>query len=98
MDGNGGLETPAVQIMQTRTNAIAWNPMEAFNFTTASEDCNLYSYDMRKLDSSTNVHKVCSHSLPLQLHHAEPKMRMCRGTTLENGYSEFKGKASGFGG
>lgn len=44
-------------IMQTRTNAIAWNPMEAFNFTTASEDCNLYSYDMRKLDSSTNVHK-----------------------------------------
>lgn len=32
--------------------------MEAFNFTAASEDCNLYSYDLRKLDSATNVHKV----------------------------------------
>lgn len=32
--------------------------MEAFNFTAASEDCNLYSYDMRKLDFASNVHKV----------------------------------------
>ena len=35
-------------VMQTRSNAIAWNPLEAFNFTVASEDCNLYTYDMRK--------------------------------------------------
>lgn len=45
-------------IMQTRTNALAWNPMEAFNFTAASEDCNLYTYDMRKLDIAACVHKV----------------------------------------
>ncbi|KAH7445269.1 hypothetical protein KP509_02G115500 [Ceratopteris richardii] len=44
-------------IMQTRTNAIAWNPREAFNFTCANEDCNCYSYDMRKLQSALCVHK-----------------------------------------
>ncbi|KAI8464516.1 MAG: WD40-repeat-containing domain protein [Monoraphidium minutum] len=44
-------------VMQTRCNALAWNPMEAFNFTVANEDCNLYSYDMRKLSSATCVHK-----------------------------------------
>eukprot|EP00879_Flechtneria_rotunda_P030436 GHRR01033068.1.p2 GENE.GHRR01033068.1~~GHRR01033068.1.p2 ORF type:complete len:210 (+),score=83.19 GHRR01033068.1:1145-1774(+) len=43
--------------MQTRTNALTWNPIEAFNFTTASEDCNLYTYDMRKLQSAACVHK-----------------------------------------
>ncbi|KAI9095156.1 WD40-repeat-containing domain protein [Phlyctochytrium arcticum] len=43
--------------MAMRTNAIAWNPMEAFNFTTANEDHNCYTYDMRKLDSALNVHK-----------------------------------------
>ncbi len=46
-------------IMQTRTNALSWNPMEAFNFTAASEDCNLYTYDMRKLQVAACVHKVC---------------------------------------
>ncbi|KAF6252435.1 WD40-repeat-containing domain protein [Scenedesmus sp. NREL 46B-D3] len=44
-------------VMQTRSNAVAWNPMEAFNFTAASEDCNLYTYDMRKLQSAACVHK-----------------------------------------
>jgi WD40 repeat protein len=44
-------------IMQNKTNAIAWNPMEAFNFTVANEDCNLYSYDMRKLQIATCVHQ-----------------------------------------
>ena len=45
-------------VMQTRCNALAWNPMEAFNFTVANEDCNLYSYDMRKFTSSTCVHQA----------------------------------------
>ena len=40
-----------------RTNAIAWNPMEPFNFTVANEDSNLYSFDMRKLERATMVHK-----------------------------------------
>ncbi|KAF5842529.1 DDB1 and CUL4-associated factor [Dunaliella salina] len=44
-------------IMQTRCNALAWNPMEAFNFTVANEDCCLYTYDMRKLTSALCVHK-----------------------------------------
>ncbi|KAI8854088.1 WD40-repeat-containing domain protein [Chytridium lagenaria] len=44
-------------ILALRTNAIAWNPMEAFNFTAANEDHNLYQFDMRKMDRSLNVLK-----------------------------------------
>lgn len=36
-------------IMQTRPNAIAWNPMEPFHFTLASEDHCLYTFDLRKV-------------------------------------------------
>ena len=43
-------------VMTLRSNAIAWNPMEAMVFTTASEDYNLYTFDVRKLDRPTNVH------------------------------------------
>lgn len=43
-------------VMTLRTNALAWNPMEAMVFTTASEDYNLYSFDVRKLDRPINVH------------------------------------------
>jgi len=42
-------------VMTLRSNAIAWNPMEAMVFTTASEDYNLYSFDLRKLDRPINV-------------------------------------------
>jgi hypothetical protein len=45
-------------VMQTKTNAIAWNPMEPLNFVVANEDCNLYSYDMRKLDTAFCVHEA----------------------------------------
>lgn len=44
-------------IMEMRTNAICWNPMEAFNFTAANEDHNCYTFDMRKMDKPLNVHK-----------------------------------------
>ncbi|KAK4577647.1 hypothetical protein RGQ29_027954 [Quercus rubra] len=43
-------------IMQTKTNSIAWNPMEPMNFTAANEDGNCYSYDLRKLNEATMVH------------------------------------------
>jgi len=43
--------------LHMRANQIAWNPMEAFNFTVASEDGNCYSFDMRKLDKAQTVHK-----------------------------------------
>lgn len=45
-------------VMQTNANALCWNPMEPLNFVVASEDCNLYTYDMRKLDTATCVHEV----------------------------------------
>jgi len=43
-------------ILKLKSNAIAWNPMEAFVFTVANEDYNLYTFDMRKLDMPLNVH------------------------------------------
>jgi WD repeat and SOF domain-containing protein 1 len=42
--------------MKRTCNALAWNPMEAFNFTVASEDHNLYTFDMRNLSIALNVH------------------------------------------
>ncbi|XP_046864950.1 DDB1- and CUL4-associated factor 13-like [Xenia sp. Carnegie-2017] len=44
-------------LMKMRSNTVAWNPMEAFHFTVANEDSNLYTYDMRRLDFAVNVHK-----------------------------------------
>lgn len=43
-------------ILKLKSNNIAWNPMEAFVFTVANEDYNLYSFDMRKLSAPINVH------------------------------------------
>ena len=42
-------KTPAIRkiVMDLKTNAIAWNPMEAFVFATASEDYNVYAFDSR---------------------------------------------------
>ena len=34
-------------ILDMRTNAISWNPMEAFVFLAANEDYNVYSFDVR---------------------------------------------------
>ena len=39
------------------SNAISWNPMEAFNFGVANEDHNIYIFDMRKLNRALNVLK-----------------------------------------
>mmetsp|Transcript_19198 Transcript_19198/g.31967 ORF Transcript_19198/g.31967 Transcript_19198/m.31967 type:complete len:470 (+) Transcript_19198:327-1736(+) len=44
-------------ILSMKSNAFAWNPMEPLNFIVANEDHNLYSFDMRNLKRSTNVHK-----------------------------------------
>ncbi|XP_073028273.1 uncharacterized protein [Primulina eburnea] len=52
------LSSPARKIiMRTKTNSIAWNPMEPMNFTAANEDSNCYSYDARKLNEARCVHK-----------------------------------------
>lgn len=42
-------------VMNLKTNALAWNPMEAMVFTAANEDYNLYTFDVRKLDRPANV-------------------------------------------
>jgi WD repeat and SOF domain-containing protein 1 len=44
-------------VMSLKTNAIAWNPIEAFTFTSASEDHNAYTFDMRNMKSAKNVLK-----------------------------------------
>lgn len=43
-------------VLQLRSNALAWNPMEAFIFTVANEDYNLYTFDTRKLKQPINIH------------------------------------------
>ena len=44
-------------VLLARPNATSWNPREPFNFVAACEDSNLYSFDMRKLDSALVVHR-----------------------------------------
>ena len=44
-------------VLRLSSNAISWNPMEAFNFAVANEDHNIYIFDMRKLDRALNVLK-----------------------------------------
>ncbi|RVE54745.1 hypothetical protein evm_000512 [Chilo suppressalis] len=43
-------------VMELRSNSLAWNPMEAFIFTVANEDYNLYTFDVRKLSHPVNIH------------------------------------------
>jgi WD repeat and SOF domain-containing protein 1 len=47
----------AKTILHFASNAITWNPMEAFNFAVANEDHNIYIFDMRKMDRALNVLK-----------------------------------------
>lgn len=43
-------------VLQMRSNSISWNPMEAYHFTVANEDHNLYTFDMRKLNVPYRAH------------------------------------------
>lgn len=43
-------------LLSMQSNGVRWNPMEAFHFTVANEDSNLYTFDMRRLDRPLNVH------------------------------------------
>ncbi|KFY40515.1 hypothetical protein V495_05388 [Pseudogymnoascus sp. VKM F-4514 (FW-929)] len=47
----------AKTVLNFASNAIAWNPMEAFNFAVANEDHNIYVFDMRKMNKALNVLK-----------------------------------------
>lgn len=44
-------------VLRLASNAVSWNPMEAFNFAVANEDHNVYIFDMRKMDRALNVLK-----------------------------------------
>nr|CAG4650922.1 EOG090X04WU [Simocephalus serrulatus]SVE94196.1 EOG090X04WU [Simocephalus serrulatus] len=44
-------------ILKMRSNTVCWNPMEAFIFTAANEDYNLYTFDMRNLNLPLNIHQ-----------------------------------------
>ncbi|KAF2717908.1 WD40 repeat-like protein [Polychaeton citri CBS 116435] len=44
-------------ILSLSSNAISWNPMEAFNFAVANEDHNIYVFDMRNLSRALNILK-----------------------------------------
>lgn len=44
-------------ILNLASNAISWNPMEAFNFAVANEDHNIYIFDMRKFNRALNILK-----------------------------------------
>ncbi|KAE8751631.1 hypothetical protein FOCC_FOCC001479 [Frankliniella occidentalis] len=43
-------------VMKLKANSVCWNPMEAFNFTVANEDFNLYTFDVRQMRVPANVH------------------------------------------
>ncbi|XP_018561237.1 DDB1- and CUL4-associated factor 13 [Anoplophora glabripennis] len=44
-------------IMNLKTNKLSWNPMEAYIFTCANEDYNLYTFDSRNLKQPVNLHR-----------------------------------------
>ncbi|KAG9509422.1 Cytohesin-1 [Fragariocoptes setiger] len=44
-------------VLEMRSNQVCWNPMEAFVFTAANEDHDLYTFDMRNLNKPLIIHK-----------------------------------------
>lgn len=47
--------TIAKVVMRMRGNALSWNPQEAVYVSVASEDHNVYTFDVRYLDRAVNV-------------------------------------------
>ena len=44
-------------VLSMKSNKVAWNPREPFNFVLANEDHNAYTFDMRNLDQPLMIHK-----------------------------------------
>jgi len=44
-------------VLTLAANKVVWNPMEAFNLALASEDHNIYLFDMRNLKRALNILK-----------------------------------------
>ncbi|KAJ9141835.1 U3 small nucleolar RNA associated protein [Pleurostoma richardsiae] len=47
----------AKTVLNFASNAISWNPQEAFNMAVANEDHNAYIFDVRKFDRALNILK-----------------------------------------
>lgn len=43
-------------VLEYRSNALCWNPMEAYRFIVANEDHNCYQFDMRNLSKAMFTH------------------------------------------
>ncbi|KAG7165530.1 DDB1- and CUL4-associated factor 13-like, partial [Homarus americanus] len=68
--------------MTMRVNALAWNPMEAFILTAASEDYNLYSFDIRNMNKDNrviNIHEGHT-SAVIDLDYAPTGREFCSGS------------------
>lgn len=44
-------------VLSMRSNQVAWNPREPFNFILGNEDHNIYTFDMRNLSKALMIHK-----------------------------------------
>jgi WD repeat and SOF domain-containing protein 1 len=44
-------------VMQMKSNSLAWNPTLPTVLLLASEDHNLYTFDLRKLETPTQIYK-----------------------------------------
>ncbi|KAK3772275.1 hypothetical protein RRG08_039093 [Elysia crispata] len=44
-------------VMRMKTNSLCWNPMQAYMFTAACDDFNLYTYDIRNLRIASNKYE-----------------------------------------
>lgn len=51
-------ETPIHKVqMLNKSQTLAWNPIEPINLTIGNDDGNAYSYDIRKMELPTMIHK-----------------------------------------
>ena len=44
-------------VLTMRANDLAWSPLEPTTFAVASEDYNMYTFDMRNMSSATQIYK-----------------------------------------
>jgi len=51
-------ETPIHKIvMLNKSGTLAWNPIEPLNVTIGNDDANCYTYDIRKMELPSMIHK-----------------------------------------
>lgn len=51
-------ETPIHKVsMLNKSSCLSWNPIEPLNLVIGNDDSNCYSYDIRKMNAPTMIHK-----------------------------------------